>query len=63
MKLKVEILNGNHQSVAPLVGAWIEINADCDGDCEGCVAPLVGAWIEIRAFEETNLSDVMSLLL
>ena len=35
-------------TVAPLVGAWIEIN-DEGYYCSTCaVAPLVGAWIEIK---------------
>ena len=33
--------------VAPLVGAWIEIEAVDDNDNSVSVAPLVGAWIEI----------------
>ena len=38
-------------SVAPLVGAWIEIFAPSVLIVEDKVAPLVGAWIEI------NLTD------
>ena len=35
-------------SVAPLVGAWIEIvYADITSEMQEYVAPLVGAWIEI----------------
>ena len=37
----------NRTSVAPLVGAWIEILQTEDLDGMFCVAPLVGAWIEI----------------
>ena len=33
--------------VAPLVGAWIEINTICARWYVCAVAPLVGAWIEI----------------
>ena len=33
--------------VAPLVGAWIEINALYKSSPDSPVAPLVGAWIEI----------------
>ena len=33
--------------VAPLVGAWIEINKLAHSIEEAIVAPLVGAWIEI----------------
>ena len=41
--------NGRNNSVAPLVGAWIEINASKTGYVLENVAPLVGAWIEIDA--------------
>ena len=34
-------------AVAPLVGAWIEINSIGVELCVRKVAPLVGAWIEI----------------
>ena len=34
-------------SVAPLVGAWIEIYGSYSGGSTFRVAPLVGAWIEI----------------
>ena len=34
--------------VAPLVGAWIEIDNDKLDESEEVVAPLVGAWIEIK---------------
>ena len=33
--------------VAPLVGAWIEINLIASFNGMQTVAPLVGAWIEI----------------
>ena len=36
-------------TVAPLVGAWIEINLSKVVFEESCVAPLVGAWIEIKS--------------
>ena len=36
-------------TVAPLVGAWIEINSSCIAASSSRVAPLVGAWIEISA--------------
>ena len=39
----------NADKVAPLVGAWIEISADCHQFTSSLVAPLVGAWIEIIA--------------
>ena len=34
--------------VAPLVGAWIEIQQTRQQRSKQTVAPLVGAWIEIR---------------
>ena len=34
-------------SVAPRVGAWIEITQSCHGFAPENVAPRVGAWIEI----------------
>ena len=34
--------------VAPLAGAWIEINFQISDDHLGEVAPLAGAWIEIQ---------------
>ena len=36
-----------HHSVAPLVGAWIEIHEMASLILNVRVAPLVGAWIEI----------------
>ena len=35
------------KGVAPLVGAWIEINNPIMKNTFDMVAPLVGAWIEI----------------
>ena len=43
--------------VAPLVGAWIEINLLESLGIQDDVAPLVGAWIEIT----TNISNIPSL--
>ena len=40
------------QEVAPLVGAWIEINWQFVICSPYAVAPLVGAWIEIERFQE-----------
>ena len=37
-----------HVSVAPFVGAWIEIFEQLTGGLSKQVAPFVGAWIEIR---------------
>ena len=37
--------------VAPLVGAWIEMNPSVKShDIKNAVAPLVGAWIEMNSF-------------
>ena len=36
------------QQVAPLVGAWIEIDYLKRNSTSSLVAPLVGAWIEIE---------------
>ena len=33
--------------VAPLAGAWIEINPAVSVRCSSAVAPLAGAWIEM----------------
>ena len=35
------------KSVAPLVGAWIEMSKISHSTSDASVAPLVGAWIEI----------------
>ena len=40
-------------AVAPLVGAWIEIDKEMENIDIALVAPLVGAWIEIKK----DLSD------
>ncbi len=37
-------------SVAPHVGAWIEIKVDVSNQQEPWVAPHVGAWIEIDTY-------------
>ena len=44
--------------VAPLVGAWIEIDTDSVKGLEWDVAPLVGAWIEIQ----DDIDDVRRML-
>ena len=46
--------------VAPLVGAWIEIQGLLPEIMILTVAPLVGAWIEISVSEQ-SAQDVMSL--
>ena len=33
--------------VAPLAGAWVEIEEDCPRGIRNIVAPLAGAWVEI----------------
>ena len=38
--------------VAPLVGAWIEMQNKSDQRGRPSVAPLVGAWIEIRQYDK-----------
>ena len=50
------------ETVAPLVGAWIEIVKVADLSEFWNVAPLVGAWIEIATFTE-SLPAMWSLLL
>ena len=49
------------KTVAPLVGAWIEINSQGYAYALYSVAPLVGAWIEI--YEEINRAAVAQLSL
>ena len=48
------------RTVAPLVGAWIEIAVSKEYRNACSVAPLVGAWIEIFSLPEM-LSVVVSL--
>ena len=40
-------MNEFQKIVAPLVGAWIELDAIKNPVVPSAVAPLVGAWIEI----------------
>ena len=47
MKYSICSVDFNSSSVAPLVGAWIEIHGPWRKDMVNKVAPLVGAWIEI----------------
>ena len=49
-------------SVAPLVGAWIEINKKAQKMKKTLVAPLVGAWIEIRNSADKFSNETKSLL-
>ena len=52
LKYKSRFVLTCNTSVAPLVGAWIEILAIAVEGEPDLVAPLVGAWIEIR--EKSN---------
>ena len=47
MKLLSEALAATHYTVAPFVGAWIEIFVTRFASDSLSVAPFVGAWIEI----------------
>ena len=49
-------------TVAPLVGAWIEIDYRPKGSLCCLVAPLVGAWIEICYGVNWNVEKVSLLL-
>ena len=49
-------------TVAPLVGAWIEIDVAGVAFGNQSVAPLVGAWIEICAFFNKFLPHVVAPL-
>ena len=48
MKFRGRLAGNQDHCVAPLVGAWIEIDMEERVKAAGGVAPLVGAWIEIR---------------
>ena len=48
--------------VAPLVGAWIEMDWKSGKSMPKTVAPLVGAWIEIRENEPCCNGKGLSLL-
>ena len=57
------VINSNRRdSVAPLVGAWIEILGFDFKNQRNIVAPLVGAWIEIRYCYYNNIIHFESLL-
>ena len=47
MKSRTHVNGIAVMSVAPLVGAWIEIRTSTNSMASLLVAPLVGAWIEI----------------
>ena len=44
------------EKVAPLVGAWIEIQTASGSTAVARVAPLVGAWIEMLYLDDTAKS-------
>ena len=50
MKSRIVCVYSLSDSVAPLVGAWIEIQLTGFVRVKDIVAPLVGAWIEIARF-------------
>ena len=49
-------------TVAPLVGAWIEIMQLLRGQPECAVAPLVGAWIEIQILRGVFVNRIVAPL-
>ena len=55
------VTNDDDTTVAPLVGAWIEISTLGKTISSSLVAPLVGAWIEINK-KAQKLKKTMSLL-
>ena len=48
--------------VAPLVGAWIEIQKVKPSEEEYIVAPLVGAWIEMAQIGSKNQQTIVAPL-
>ena len=55
--------NVDLDTVAPLVGAWIEIDINIVSVSLIDVAPLVGAWIEIRTILSLKNRHFLSRLL
>ena len=51
LKLDICVVLVHIYAVAPLAGAWIEIQADTAHAVRVVVAPLAGAWIEINLFD------------
>ena len=51
--------HANRYFVAPLVGAWIEIEPVKVFCCGNSVAPLVGAWIEIVCLRHSFILSVV----
>ena len=62
MKFDIDTCSEETFFVAPLVGAWIEMQRVLPGGGLNIVAPLVGAWIEILEFLNVRMG-IMSLLL
>ena len=57
LKYKAKVCVFPEADVAPLVGAWIEIDTDSvKGFDWDMVAPLVGAWIEINCYAQLVIS-------
>ena len=50
-----------HIRVAPLAGAWIEIELSEEEIKCILVAPLAGAWIEIRLYRNLKVRQIASL--
>ena len=48
MKFTSDSHYGRKEDVAPLAGAWIEIQFREYAEADTSVAPLAGAWIEIK---------------
>ena len=49
-------------NVAPLAGAWIEMNITVLGSDQDWVAPLAGAWIEIDVIEKFTTNPFVAPL-
>ena len=63
LKYAPYIQYAQHEGVAPLVGAWIEIILIVMSIAGIKVAPLVGAWIEIDyCNDSTDTADVAPLV-
>ena len=52
MKSCNQRLTATQSSVAPLAGAWIEIDGNIGAARDKIVAPLAGAWIEIQVTKD-----------
>ena len=60
--LKCRMIDGKtvDDTVAPFVGAWIEMLEDLEWNVDDDVAPFVGAWIEILLYPQL-INQFMSL--